>query len=220
MTKKPALRAVPDTEDTKPQGTRAEKKRLQILAAAASVIAERGYAQTMLDEIARRARTRAGSLYYHFASRDELIEEVLRRGVRMTFERSQEVVAALPKGTPAVSRLEAVIRSHLGLMLVESNYAKATARLIGQIPADMAERINDEYERYGKFLDRLIRAAINSGEIDASIDPSAYRLLIMGAINWAPEWFSPNGRLTAEQVSDMFIKMSLDGIRVKRAPKR
>jgi TetR/AcrR family transcriptional regulator, cholesterol catabolism regulator len=193
--------------------TRAEKKRKEILDAAAAVISKRGYAQTMLGEIAKQARTQSGSLYYHFASRDDLIEEVMREGVKMTFAHSQATVAALPRSATPGQRLAAAIRAHLCLMLVESNYARATARLIGQVPDAMWQRVNSENVKYGRFIDRLIKAAMKSGEIDPAIDPSAYRLLIIGSVNWAPEWYRPNGRLSTDQVADLYLRMVMDGVK-------
>src|SRR5215471_5472503 len=71
-------------------------KREQILDAAAKVFARRGYTSTTLSEIAEEVGSAgAGSLYYHFESREHLIEEVLRRGVRIAFEQSRGAVAAL-----------------------------------------------------------------------------------------------------------------------------
>ena len=53
---------------------RAALKREQILDAAAKVLARRGYAATTLAEIAEEVGSAgAGSLYYHFDSREQLI---------------------------------------------------------------------------------------------------------------------------------------------------
>ena len=52
------------------------------------MLARRGYAGTMLAEVAEEAATQSGSLYYHFDSREELIEEVLQQGVTLSFARA------------------------------------------------------------------------------------------------------------------------------------
>ena len=57
--------------------TKSEATRARILDAAAKIISTKGYAAARLADIASEADTQAGSLYYHFESREALVEEVL-----------------------------------------------------------------------------------------------------------------------------------------------
>jgi TetR/AcrR family transcriptional regulator, cholesterol catabolism regulator len=188
-------------------------KREQILDAAARVLARRGYTGTALAEIAEEVGIAgAGSLYYHFESRDQLVEEVLRRGVKVAFEQSRRAVAALPAGARPLDRLKAAIRAQMLAVLVVSDYARATSRSTGQVPAEMWARINADFRRYGRFYDQLIAAAMNAGEIDPKVDRSALRMLVVGAINWAPEWFRKSGKSSAEDVADLLVRMMIRGV--------
>lgn len=198
--------------DRGPLTPRGEQKRTQILDAAAEVIAERGYAGTTLAEIAARAGTHAGSLYYHFASREELVEEVLQRGVRLAHAHVRAAVAALPDGTSARDRLSAAVREHLRFQLETSSYARAAARATGNVPDDMRARINASFRLYGRYLDGLVADAVQAGAVDPAVDRHALRMLVIGAANWAPEWFRPDGALSAEQVADLLDRMLFRGV--------
>lgn len=197
--------------------SRGELKRKQILDAAAKVLARRGYVGTQLSEIADEAGTQPGSLYYHFESREELIEEVLNEGVHLSFARAREVVDAMPLSSTPLDRLCAALRAHLIFQLVESDYARAVARSMGQSPEDMWKRVNHRFREYGKFFDDLIRAATKSGELDPDVDRSALRMLIIGAANYTPEWFRRNGSMNAEQVGDLLIRLFVKGVAVEKA---
>src|SRR5712692_2421614 len=105
-------------KQSRPPPSRGDLKRKQILDAAAKVLARRGYAGTMLSEVAEEAGTQSGSLYYHFDSREDLIEEVLQQGVTMSFARARAVVDALPRDRSPLQRLEAALRAHLKFQLV------------------------------------------------------------------------------------------------------
>jgi AcrR family transcriptional regulator len=193
--------------------SRGAVKREQILDAAAKVLARRGYNGTTLAEIADEVGSAgAGSLYYHFESRDELVEEVLRRGVQVAFEDSRRSVAALPANASALDRLNAAIRAQMLSVLVVSDYARATGRCTGQVPAEMWARVNADFRRYGKFYDQLLAAAMEAGDIDPQVDRSALRMLIVGAINWAPEWYRKSGRSSAEQVADLLVRLVTRGV--------
>lgn len=191
---------------------RGQIKRQKILDAAASVLARRGFAGAQLSEIAEQAGTLPGSLYYHFQSREELIEEVLRRGVTLSLARARAVIEALPAGATADGRLEAALRAHLRFQLVESDYARAAVRSIGQYPQGMWSRINAKFRAYGKFFDGLIAASMKSGQIDPGVDRGALRMLILGAANWAPEWYRSDGALSADQIADLLIRLIFRGV--------
>lgn len=211
-------KSLPANSQSKRQqlSSRGELKRKQILDAAAKVLARRGYIGTQLSEIAEQAGTQSGSLYYHFESREELIEEVLHEGVRLSFARARAVVEAMqPEATP-LDRLTAALRAHLKFQLVESDYARAVSRSIGQSPEQMWKRVNDKFRAYGKFFDDLIRAAMKSGEIDPRLDRSALRMLLIGAANYTPEWYRRGGSSSVDEVADLLVRLVLRGVGTAR----
>ena len=56
----------------KPKGNKRERTRVALLEAARTVIREKGYERTTLDEVARRAGMTTGAIYGNFKNRDEL----------------------------------------------------------------------------------------------------------------------------------------------------
>lgn len=195
-----------------PPTTRGERKREHLLQAAAAVLAERGYAATTMAEIAERAGTQAGSLYYHFPSREELIEAVLRRGVSLSHLHTQSVLDAMPGESTAADRLKAAIAAHLRFQMEVSEFARASARSTKQVPEEMQAGIIDAYRHYGGLFDQLIRAAMAEGAIDQDVDPSALRMLIFGAANWTPEWYRAEGRSSVEEIAELLARLVFHGV--------
>ena len=77
------------------QQTKSDRTRQRILDAAAVCFSESGYSGVTLRDIADRANMKAGSLYYHFHSKENLVEEVLCVGVFNAFESTRRAVEAL-----------------------------------------------------------------------------------------------------------------------------
>lgn len=67
----------------------------RILAAAREVFAEHG-TDAPLDDIAKRAKVGAGTLYRHFPNRESLIETVYREELLAMGERAYQLLAELP----------------------------------------------------------------------------------------------------------------------------
>ena len=66
---------------TSAAGSRREATRQKLYEAAVTLIAEQGFSATTVDEIAERAGVAKGTVYYNFASKSVLFEELLRHGV-------------------------------------------------------------------------------------------------------------------------------------------
>ena len=87
--------------------TKSEATRQSILHAAAGLFRQQGYAAVSLRDIAEAVGMKTGSLYYHFNSKESLVEEILTLGTQGAMAASREAVAALGPGADPVDKLEA-----------------------------------------------------------------------------------------------------------------
>jgi AcrR family transcriptional regulator len=69
--------------------------RQRLFEAAVGLIAERGFSATTVDDIALRAGVAKGTVYYNFASKTALFEELLRHGVGLLTDDFRRAVAGL-----------------------------------------------------------------------------------------------------------------------------
>ena len=177
----PAADGTPD----QPEGRRL------ILDAAARLFRERGYSATSLRDIAAGCGMKAGSLYYHFASKDEIVSEVLRIGVERVAEEVRRAVMALPPDADVRLVLFTAVRTHLWALLELQDYTSANVRIFGQVPLAVREghnAVRDSYERYWNIL--LQRCAIE-GRFDPERDLRLARLFLFNALNGSLEWYHP-----------------------------
>ncbi|MFT4069152.1 TetR family transcriptional regulator [Paraburkholderia sp.] len=195
-----------------PKSQRSEKKRRQILDAAADILARRGYAGTMLSEVAAQINSQPGGIYYHFESREHLFEEVLRHGLEDAYTHTRKAVNDLPATATPIERLETAIRAHCQRQLTSiGSYVRAVYRVMSEIPDEMRQKIEAQQKAYGRFFETLIGAAIDAGELE-KVDRRAFMFLMLGSINWLPQWFNPNGRLSVDELCDLVIKMNFEGV--------
>ena len=184
--------------------------RARILDAAAKVFSLNGYAGARLADIASEADTQAGSLYYHFASREALVEEVLDIAIDRVTAYVAQRVASLPQTATARERIATAVEAHLVMALQHDYYASASLRILMQLPEPIRRRHLLRQRRYGRFWRGLLELARDAGEIRADLDLSVVRMLLLGSINWSAEWYRP-GRLTVSDVAAQLITMFFDG---------
>lgn len=165
---------------------RADNRLPQILDAAARLFRAQGFQGTSVRDIVRAVDMLPGSLYYHFATKEDLLAEVYAEGVRRI---SARVRAAIEPLADPWARLEAACVAHLEAILEDDDYAQVVIRVRpGDAPAAQPRLIalRDEYEA---LLTRLVADL----KLPRGIDRRTLRLMLLGALNWSQTWYQPGG---------------------------
>lgn len=172
-------------------GSEAERSRTRILDAAAEMFIDRGYEGTSLRRLAGEVGMKAGSLYYHFASKDELLTAVLERGIEVMHDAFDAAEDSHRRAEP-FDRLAAHVRAHLSALFEHGPYTAAHVVTFRTAPESVRDRVvptRDDYEsRWTELLAELQR----DGALDGGVGVNVARLALMGAMNSSVEWFDPD----------------------------
>ncbi|HEV2550158.1 MAG TPA: TetR/AcrR family transcriptional regulator [Stellaceae bacterium] len=142
---------------------RKEDRPGEIIAAALTCFAERGFAATRLDDVAHRAGVTKGTLYLYFPNKEELFKAVVRRTIVAKIEQGEALLAHSPDPAPVL--LERFIAHWLAVI---GTPASAIPKLIlseaGNFP-DLARFYLEEVVLRGTALVRkLLQTGIERGE--------------------------------------------------------
>jgi AcrR family transcriptional regulator len=160
-------------------------RRAQFVAAAIDTIAEVGYARASLGRIAERVGVSKGVISYHFAGKDELVQEVIAHiaGRGGAFVYAQALT--LPT---AAERLRAWIESVLGYLAAHRTEAVAFHQIAAAsrgepgVSAAMTRLVTD----VTPAVQALFDDGQASGEFREDFDPRAATTAIMALIDAVP----------------------------------
>lgn len=172
----------------KGQTAKAAGARAEILTKAAQMMRRVGYSDMSLRDLAREVGMKAGSLYYHFPSKDALAMEVMSLGVENVRQAVQSALVA-HEGAPARARLVVAMRAHLESLLSESDFSSAHIRCYPFAPSAVRAGLTEIRRAYDRDWDGLIAAFLERPEEDAKV--RQLRHILLGAMNWSLEWFDP-----------------------------
>ncbi|WP_439814350.1 TetR family transcriptional regulator [Zavarzinia sp. CC-PAN008] len=187
---------------------KAERTRARIIRVTKDLVYRLGSDRVTLRNIAAASRMKPSSLYYHFRSKDEIIEAVLDDGIDRGREAVERAIAAA--GEEALPRLEAAFRAHLAHVVAERLSSRMGA--IRRLPARIRDRHMARERDYGQIFARLLAEAQAEGQIRADLDLSLLRMLGMGALTWAGEWFDDSRARTLDDIADEFLKILRTGV--------
>ncbi len=186
--------------------------RERILAAAVQLIAQYGYHAATMRDIARISGIQAASIYYHYASKQALLVEIMDTHMRGLNANLQRLVQA---STPVQQRLHEAIANHIRLHTTykaEFFIIDTEIRALedGQRSAILALR--DQYE---SMLQSLLREGMEQRVFrQVDIKVASYALIAM--CTEVATWFRPGGRLSVQQVIDLYTQMITEGLLVAR----
>ncbi len=165
--------------------------RERILLEAARLFRHRGYAATTLREIADASSIQAGSIYYHFESKESILGEVLDKGIQVVSDAVRARVESLPPTATTRERLGAAIEGHLWGLLHHGDFTSANIRMHGQVPTAARARHRMVRLAYADYWDQLLEDALKRGELRSDSSTTVIRLFVIGALNWTVEWYNP-----------------------------
>jgi AcrR family transcriptional regulator len=185
-------------------------RRDELLDLAATMFAERGLRATTVRDIADSAGILSGSLYHHFKSKEQMVEEVLRDFLDWLFTRYQEIVGREADPLERVKGLfmtsfEAIENRHAQVVI----YQDEAKRLSGLPQFEFVEARNREQRRM--WVD-VLKQGMKEGCFRPDIDVDLVYRFIRDTTWVSVRWYQPGGPLTAEQVGRQYLAIVLGGI--------
>jgi AcrR family transcriptional regulator len=185
-------------------------RRDELLELAAAMFAERGLRATTVRDIADAAGILSGSLYHHFSSKEEMVDEVLRCFLDWLFARYQEIIDTEPNPLERFKGLfmasfDAIEHHHAEVVI----YQDEAKRLAVQPRFGYVDELN---RRQRKMWVDVLTEGIAQGYFRRDIDVDLVYRFIRDTTWVSVRWYQPGGPLTADQVGRQYLAIVLGGI--------
>jgi AcrR family transcriptional regulator len=156
-------------------------RRPQLLAAAAEVIAERGFAETRTSDVAERAGVSAPNVLYYFESKDALLQQALEWDEEQYWRTVDPALEGMASATEKIAYLlesltEPPEGPHGWTLWIES-WAQA---LHSPVVRDFVDRGT---RRLHDMLALVAREGIAAGEFDARFSPEEFSLALVAMMD-------------------------------------
>ncbi|MGV6802290.1 MAG: TetR/AcrR family transcriptional regulator [bacterium] len=162
--------------------------RHRILIAAAKLLAMNGYQATTLRAIAQEAGIKAGSIYYHFPSKEHISTEILNLGVALVAERIKTRVTSLARNADGTAILRAAIAGHLEALFEHLSFTRAAIRCYSTVPEEVRQQTRQARLELDSLWIDVLKYVDQRGGLPPYTDIKALHNIIIGALNWTIEW--------------------------------
>jgi AcrR family transcriptional regulator len=180
----------------------------QVHEAAITLFAEKGYHGTTLRDIGAALSVQAGSLYNHISSKEELLFELLTESVQY---RIDSLRAAIKDIDDPVERFRVAI--DVSIMSRPEKHrevfvAQSELRALDKPKRAAVIAVRDEYE---ELLGSILEYGVRRGAFVIG-DQKLTVYAIIAVVQQIGQWFTPGGRLSLQQVSEIYQDMFLSSL--------
>jgi TetR/AcrR family transcriptional regulator, cholesterol catabolism regulator len=186
---------------------RYEIKKNDILENAAKMFSKKGFEKAALEDIAHELKMTKGSLYYYIKSKEDMLFQCIMRALKMTHDMMDEVEKL---DLPPELRLQQVIVGHTKVLTTDFVVGVLRQQEL-LLPKHMRDAVIHERDRFEQRFFAIVKEGIQKG-IFQKEDYKMKGYAILGALNWIPRWYSPDGKLSPEEIGGIMAKYLIRGL--------
>ncbi|MEU1863355.1 TetR/AcrR family transcriptional regulator [Streptomyces gardneri] len=196
----------------------APERRHELLATAAEVFAAQGYNATTVRRIADAAGILAGSLYYHFDSKESMLDEILTGFLDELWGRYDAVLAA---GLGPRETIEALVTESFR----EIDRHRAAVAIYQKESRQLREQprfgyLDDSQQRFERAWLRTLERGVAAGVFRADLDVRLTYRFVRDTVWVAASWYRPGGQHSPEEIARQYLSMVLEGVALRTRHER
>jgi len=180
----------------------------RLLAGAATLFRQKGYAGTTTRELSGLLGLQNASLYHHISGKEDILFRLCMGALEHVAEGIDQVMD--PRLSP-IDQLRALALRYTQIALEDRD---RHATMLIEIRALSDARRTEVVEARDKNVRRVqdvIAAALSEGEIRQDIDVKYVTLALFNLLNWSIFWWRPDGEIEASELAEILWKVFADG---------
>ncbi|HWC18017.1 MAG TPA: TetR/AcrR family transcriptional regulator [Terriglobales bacterium] len=210
--------AVPDEQGrvsrrTIANGSRVGDKYQRIIEAAIDVIAERGFHNSRVSDIAERANVADGTVYLYFKSKEQILMTALDSAFQGFYRQAQK---ELEQSSDATSKLRILARLHLRELSNHRSLAVVLQTELRQSAKFLAEFSQRELKGYFNLIREIIREGQAAGSIRGDISDKIAAACFFGALDeLVTAWVLSTREHNLSSAADPVVDLLLSGMEAR-----
>ena len=191
-----------------------EERHQTVLRAAAATFRDMGYQAAKLGDVADRAGINRSSIYYYFATKEDILIELISGPLERNLGRMEALMR-----TPIPIK-EKVVRTIGDLMAsFDAEYPALSIYFEERFERLLADSTSEAHRvmlamerRYMQLWRQLLEEGRRSGELSFEGSAKIASFAVLGVIVYTSRWYRARGELSAPEVGELYSKLLLQGL--------
>ncbi len=178
----------------------------KIITVASRLMSQKGYKGASLQEIADLVGIHKSTLFHYFKNKEELLLAVLRIAIE-DVTKNLNLILEDDSLSPQ-EKLKSAIDNHLKLLVKYKDNVNVYHSEIRFLSDEKRKEYLETRKYYAACFEQIVNE-IKGGDsgLFEGLDSKIVTFGILGMSNWTIKWLSGSGRLSSQEVADVFYKM-------------
>jgi AcrR family transcriptional regulator len=187
-----------------------ERRKRDVVTAAARLFAERGYRQASIDDLVEATGLQRGGLYHYIDGKQQLLLLIHDELMTPLLERAEAIVAG---DAPPTEQLRELVRAWVEHVASHRDHMTVFAEERRLIESDPSwTEVRAARRSFSDLLAGVIARGVANGELAAE-DEDVVLMSILGVVNHTAQWYDPSGRLAPADLADRYVDLLVEGLR-------
>ncbi|MFY0759230.1 TetR/AcrR family transcriptional regulator [Metabacillus dongyingensis] len=184
----------------------------KIIQQSIQLFGEKGFKETSIQDIVDSLSVTKGTFYYYYKSKTELLMAIHLKYIDDLLRKQEEIIQDDEKMYK--DKLHEIVYMLIHDIEKEGLSAKVFFREMRNLSEEDMEEVVVKRDLFRVKIQQVIEAGIAAGEFRSDLQTDIVTFGILGMTNWSYFWFDPNGRVSDREVSEIFLKMVLEGLNI------
>ena len=193
-------------------------KKESLTEAIAKLFYEKGYEKTSTRDIAASLSIPGSLLYYYFKNKQEMLFSIVDEAMENTIPILREKVEPINN---AEDKLAVIVDCHIRFFVSHPFHSKVFIMDGHSLEGEYRRIIAGKERWYFEFVRKVLAEIIESNNTDLDVNTATFSLF--GILNWTYFWYSPDGRVSPDDLAKNIVKMVLPGLKglsSRQSPKK
>lgn len=182
-------------------------RRAQVVLDAARIFARRGYDQTSVPQLAKEVGIATGGLYHYFRGKEEILIAICDQLMSPLLD---DLNALLSEEAPATVQLRAAVGLWIAHVIAHRDHMLVFQQERHMIDhGDQWRGVRDDRKRFERLLESVL-VRVHDEEMARLAEPRLSLTALLGMVNHLPQWYRPDGRLTADEMANGYTALIVD----------
>ncbi|WP_338777707.1 TetR/AcrR family transcriptional regulator [Metabacillus sp. FJAT-52054] len=183
----------------------------QIRQMSIQLFAEKGFKETSIQDIVNALNVTKGTFYYYFTSKEQLLMDIHLSYIDSLLQKQKTILEDPQKSYR--EKLHEVVYLLIHDIEKEGLSAKVYFREMRNLSEPHLSLIASKRDLFRRQIEEILRSGMEKQEFRDDLPVDIVALGVLGMANWSYFWFDPSGRETDSSISDIFIKILLEGLK-------
>ncbi|MFC0270676.1 TetR/AcrR family transcriptional regulator [Metabacillus herbersteinensis] len=174
------------------------------------LFAKKGFKETSIQDIVDALKVTKGTFYYYFSTKEQLLNDIHLQYIDDLLNKQEDIINHPSKNSKM--KLHEIVYMLISDIEKQGQSALVFFREMRNLSEENLKLIVPKRDQFRLNIQQLIEHGIEKEELRSDLPVDIVTLSILGMTNWSYFWFDPNGRVNDKEVSEIFLKIVLEGL--------